>query len=127
METRPIEPTDILTTTTFESEIDDEKIHELLHEDRVIATLLKPILNQVLQAEVIEYLKVKPGEQTLGRRSYRNKSHERQLIMQVDKIELEVPQDWDGTPFDGSLPAARAIVEGTAYAVWHIRASVPIK
>ncbi|WP_423820297.1 transposase [Salinibacter ruber] len=127
METRPIEPTDILTTATFESEIDDEKIHELLHRDRVIAALLKPILNQILQAEMIEHLKAEPGEQTLVRRSYRNKSHERQLIMQVGKIELEVPQDWDGTPFDGSLPSARAIVEGTAYAAWHTRASVPVK
>ena len=39
---RSIEPTDILTMTTFEIEIDDEKIHQLLRGDQGMAVLLEP-------------------------------------------------------------------------------------
>ncbi len=44
-----------------------------------------------------EHLKAKPGEQTSGRRGYRNGSYERQLTTRVGRIELEVPRDREGT------------------------------
>ena len=49
---RLIEPIDILTMATFEIEIDDEKIHQLLRGDQGMAVLLEAILNQILQAEM---------------------------------------------------------------------------
>jgi transposase-like protein len=64
---------------TIEIEIDDEKIQQMLQGDRGMAVLLEPILNQMLQAEMTEHLKAKPGEQTDDRRGYRNGSYERQL------------------------------------------------
>jgi transposase-like protein len=82
---------------TFEIEIDGEKIHELLREDREMAVLLEPILNQILQAEMTEHLKAKPGEQTSERREYRNGTYERKLTTRVGTIELEVPRDREGT------------------------------
>jgi len=82
---------------TFEIEIDDEKIHELLQSDRGMAVLLEPILNQMLQAEMSEHLKAAPGEQTDDRRGYRNGSYERKLTTRVGTIELEVPRDREGT------------------------------
>jgi hypothetical protein len=62
-----------------------------------MAVLLEPILNQILQAEMTEHLKAKPGEQTDDRRGYRNGGYERQLTTRVGTIELEVPRDRDGT------------------------------
>ena len=82
---------------TIEIQIDDEKIHQLLRGDRGMAVLLEPILNQILQAEMTEPLKAEPGEQTSGRRGYRNGSYERQLTTRVGTIELEVPRDREGT------------------------------
>ena len=44
------------------SEIDDEKIQQLLQGDhRGMAVLLEPILNQILQAEMTEHLGAEPG------------------------------------------------------------------
>ena len=82
---------------TFEIEIDAEKIHELLQDDRGMAVLLEPILNQILQAETTEHLGAEPEEQTDGRRGYRNGSYERKLTTRVGTIELEVPRDREGT------------------------------
>jgi transposase-like protein len=77
--------------------IDDEKIHRLLRGDQGIAVLLEPILNQILQAEMTEHLGAEPGEQTNGRRGYRNGTYERKLTTRVGTIELEVPWDREGT------------------------------
>ena len=76
---------------TIEIKIDDEKIQQLLQGDRGMAVLLEPILNQILQAEMTEHLKAKPGEQTDDRRGYRNGTYERKLTTRVGTIELEVP------------------------------------
>jgi transposase-like protein len=75
----------------IEIEIDEQKIHELLRGDRGMAVLLEPILNQILQAEMTEHLKAKPGEQTDDRRGYRNGTYQRKLTTRVGTIELEVP------------------------------------
>jgi len=40
----------------LEMEIPDEKIQEMLQGDRGIEVLLEPILNQILQAEMTDYL-----------------------------------------------------------------------
>jgi transposase-like protein len=82
---------------TIEIEFDDEKIQQLLQGDRGLAVLLEPILNQMLQAEMTEHLKAKPGEQTDDRRRQRNGTYERKLTTRVGTIELEVPRDREGT------------------------------
>jgi len=61
-----------------------------------MAVLLEPILNQILQAEMTEHLGAEPGEQTNGRRGYRNGTYERKLTTRVGTIELEVPWDREG-------------------------------
>jgi len=73
--------------------------------------------NQILQAEMTEHLKAEPGEETSGRRGYRNGTYERQLTTRVGTIELEVPRDREGTFFGGSLPAVSAVGEGTRLGV----------
>ena len=81
---------------TFEITIDEEKIQELLHGDRGMAVLLEPILNQILQAEMTDYLGAAPGERTDDRQGYRNGSYQRQLTTRVGTLELEVPRDREG-------------------------------
>jgi transposase-like protein len=82
---------------TFEIEIDDRKIRDLLQSDRGMAVLLEPILNQMLQAEMTEHLKAEPGEETDDRQGYRNGTYDRKLTTRVGTIELEVPRDREGT------------------------------
>ncbi len=82
---------------SIEIEIDDEKIQQMLQGDRGMAVLLEPILNQILQAEMTEHLKAKPGEQTDDRRGYRNGTYQRKLTTRVGTIELEVPRDREGS------------------------------
>ena len=77
-------------------EIPDEKIQAMLQGDRGIEVLLEPILNQILQAEMTDYLGAKPGERTDDRRGYRNGSYKRQLTTRVGRLELEVPRDRKG-------------------------------
>jgi len=73
-------------------EIDDEKIQQLLRARRGMAVLLEPTGEpdsaEILQAETTEHLKAEPGEQTSGRRGYRNGTHERKLTTRVGTIEL---------------------------------------
>jgi len=61
-----------------------------------MAVLLKPILNQMLQAEMTEHRKAEPDEETDDRRGYRNGSYKQKLTTRVGTIEREVPQDRDG-------------------------------
>jgi transposase-like protein len=61
-----------------------------------MAVLLKPILNQILQAEMTEHLGASPEERTSGRQGYRNGSYRRKLTTRVGRLELEVPRDREG-------------------------------
>jgi len=81
----------------LEMEISDEKIQEMLQGDRGVEVLLEPILNQILQAEMTDYLGAEPGERTDDRRGYRNGSYRRKLTTRVGTLELEVPRDREGT------------------------------
>ena len=51
----------------FEMEIPDKKIQEMLHGDRGIEVLLEPVLNQILQAEMTDYLGADPGGDSCNR------------------------------------------------------------
>jgi transposase-like protein len=82
---------------TFEMEIPDEKIQDVLRGDRGFAILLEPVLNQLLQVEMTEHLEAGPEERTEDRQGYRNGSYKRKLTTRVGTIELEVPRDRDGT------------------------------
>jgi len=70
LELQSIEPTDIPTMALFEIAMDDEKIQDLLHENRGFAALLEPILNQMLQAEMTDHLGAKSTWRTDTRKGY---------------------------------------------------------
>jgi len=86
-----------ITMATYEMEVPDEKIQEMLQGDRGIAVLLEPILNQILQSEMTEHLGAESGERTDSRSGYRNGTYQRKLTTRVGTLELEVPRDREGT------------------------------
>ena len=65
------------------------------HRD-LLKALIKEALDQILQAEMIEFLGAAPGERNPARAGYRAGYYERGLITRVGKIELRVPRDRSG-------------------------------
>jgi transposase-like protein len=62
----------------------------------LLKALVKEALDQLLQAEMAEFLGAAPGERTQGRIGYRSGYYSRGLITRVGKIELRVPRDRNG-------------------------------
>jgi transposase-like protein len=62
----------------------------------ILRRLVEHVLNEVLEAEITEFLGAEPDERTEGRRGYRNGHYERTLTTRVGKVELLVPRDRKG-------------------------------
>ena len=72
-------------------------LEALVAQDRdLLKALVKEALDQLLQAEMAEFLGAAPGERTEGRIGYRSGYYSRGLITRVGKIELRVPRDRNG-------------------------------
>lgn len=73
------------------------RLEALVAQDRdLLKALVKEALEQVLQAEMTEFLGAGPGERAEGRSGYRAGYYGRGLITRVGKIELRVPRDRNG-------------------------------
>src|ERR1041385_6524057 len=73
------------------------RLEGLMAEDRdLLKALVKEALDQILQAEMTEFLGAGPGERSADRVGYRAGYYERGLITRVGKIELRVPRDRSG-------------------------------
>ena len=73
------------------------RLEALVTQDRdLLKALVKEALDQLLQAEMAEFLGAAPGERTQGRIGYRSGYYSRGLITRVGKIELRVPRDRNG-------------------------------
>jgi transposase-like protein len=73
------------------------RLEALVAQDRdLIKGLVKEALDQVLQAEMTEFLGAAPGERTEGRGGYRSGYYGRGLVTRIGKIELRVPRDRSG-------------------------------
>jgi transposase-like protein len=73
------------------------RLEALVEQDRdLLKTLAEEALNQVLQAEMTEFLGAAPGERTGSRNGYRAGYYSRGLITRIGKIELRVPRDRHG-------------------------------
>jgi transposase-like protein len=69
----------------------------LVAQDRdLLKALVKEALDQLLQAEMTEFLGAAPGERAEGRGGYRFGYYGRGLVTRVGKIELRVPRDRNG-------------------------------
>ena len=58
--------------------------------------LVQEVVQQVLEAEMVEAAGADRHERTDGRRSYRSGYYQRGLITRIGKLELRVPQDRQG-------------------------------
>jgi putative transposase len=69
------------------------RLEALMAQDRdLLKALAKEALDQILQAEMTEFLGAEPGERIATRAGY----YERGLVTRVGKIELRVPRDRSG-------------------------------
>jgi len=70
---------------------------ELLREDEeMIRSLIRGVLQEVLEAEMTEALGAEKSERVNGRMGYRSGHYRRSLTTRVGNIELRVPQDRQG-------------------------------
>jgi len=95
--------------------LDDQTIQALVgQKDNALALLVQQVLNQVLEAQVTEYLQADRYERAEERRGYRNGSRSRQLTTRVGTVTLEVPRTRDGefspTLFDRYQRHEKALV-----------------
>src|SRR6478672_6757459 len=82
------------------------RLEALVAQDRdLLKALVKEALDQILQAEMTDFLGAAPGERSPSRLGYQAGYYERGLITRVGKIELRVPRDRNGE-FSTSLVAA---------------------
>lgn len=58
--------------------------------------LLREALQEVLEAEMTEFLGAEPGERTTQRQGYRSGYYSRSLVTRIGKLELRVPRDRNG-------------------------------
>jgi transposase-like protein len=73
------------------------RLEALVAQDQdLLRALVKEALDQMLQAEMTEFLGAAPGERVEGRGGYRSGYYGRGLITRVGKIELRVPRDRSG-------------------------------
>lgn len=73
------------------------RLEALVAQDQdLLKALVKEALDQMLQAEMTEFLGAAPGECSEGRGGYRSGYYGRGLITRVGKIELRVPRDRSG-------------------------------
>ena len=73
------------------------RLEALVAQDRdLLKSLAKEALEQVMQAEMADFLGAAAGERTEQRRGYRSGYYNRGLITRIGKIELRVPRDRNG-------------------------------
>jgi transposase-like protein len=82
--------------TQFNLTVNGEKLKDLLVKDNGLRDLLEDVVNQVLEAQMSEYIGAKPYERTNERKAYRNGYRIRQLYTRVGPLSLQVPQTRDG-------------------------------
>ena len=68
------------------------RLEALVAQDRdLLMALMKEALDQILQAEMTDFLGAARGERTAAREGYRAGYYERGLVTRVGKIELRIP------------------------------------
>jgi transposase-like protein len=76
--------------------VDRDQLQGLLTHDEALRQLLESLLNQVLQAEVTDYLQAEPYERTDTRQGHRNGTKPRQITSRTGTLQLLLPQVREG-------------------------------
>jgi putative transposase len=80
----------------FEVTLSGSKLKDLLTRDDGLQGLVEDVLNQVLEAQMTEYVGAGRHERSESRRAYRNGNRMRRLYSRVGRLSLRVPQSRDG-------------------------------
>jgi len=78
--------------TQYKLNVDADAVQGLFTRDDALAGLVEQIVQQVLEAQVTDYLQAQPYERTTERQGYRNGYKPRRLTTRVGTLELRVPQ-----------------------------------
>jgi len=74
-----------------------EELKEILHKDpQSLQSLIQPVVQAILEAEMTDLLGAETSERCEGRNGYRAGYYNRTLITRVGKIELRIPRDRNG-------------------------------
>jgi len=83
--------------TRKQNSIDVETMKELLaRQEDFLKPLVQAVVQEVLEAEMVEVLGAEKGERTGQRVGYRSGYYRRNLVTRVGQLELRVPQDRGG-------------------------------
>lgn len=80
----------------FEVTLNGSKLKDLLTRDDGLQGLVEDVLNQVLEAQMTEYIGADRHERSETRQAYRNGHRMRRLYSRVGPLSLRVPQSRDG-------------------------------
>lgn len=68
----------------------------LVEEPDMMKALMKEVLQEVLDAEMTEFLGADRNERSVGRNGYRSGYYSRGLVTRIGKLELRIPRDRNG-------------------------------
>ena len=80
----------------YQLTVDEDQVAGLFTRDGALAALVERIVQQILEAQVRDYLQAGRYERTEERRGYRNGFKPRSLTTRVGTLELRVPQVREG-------------------------------
>ena len=80
----------------FNITLTEEQIKALLSGKGGLKTLVEPVLNQILDAQLTDHLEAEPYERTRDRKGYRNGFRTRQFNTRIGRLNLQVPQTRNG-------------------------------
>jgi putative transposase len=80
----------------YQLTVDEDQVAGLFTRDGALAALVERIVQQILEAQVSDYLQAGRYERTEERRGYRNGYKPRRLTTRVGTLELRVPQVREG-------------------------------
>jgi putative transposase len=82
---------------TLKQKITLDDVRKQISEDRdFLKSLIEPIMQEILEAEMEDTLGAQKYERTMGRSGYRSGYYTRGLVTRVGYLELRVPQDRNG-------------------------------
>lgn len=82
--------------TKYNINLNDDIFKGLMEEKSGLKDLVEGVLNQVLEAQMTEYLNAEPYERTPERKEYRNGYRIRQFSTRVGHLTLRIPQTRSG-------------------------------
>ena len=82
--------------TSYQINLKDDPMKDLLCEENGLKTLLEGVVNQILEAQMTEYIGAEAYERSEERKEYRNGYRTREISTRVGPLLLRIPQTRHG-------------------------------